>query len=100
MCPGMDPSSVPQRKPPEAARARFHALAIALAGFTAVGCTNYPHRTERAFRDFQRGQLASAQEAYAKPETTGSELLTAAETGMVALAAGDWDAAQSYLTKA
>lgn len=39
-------------------------------------------------------------EAYADPKTTGSEFLTAAESGMVALAAGNWDAAIEHLSAA
>jgi len=65
--------------------------------FVVASCASYPERTREAFRAFQSGQLASAQAAYADPETTGSEFLTATETGMVALANGDWDAALKYL---
>jgi hypothetical protein len=96
----MNSERLPHRNPPEAARARFVALAAAFVCFASAGCTTYPHRTEAAFHAFQSGQLASAQEAYAKPETTGSEFLTATESGTVALANGDWDAAKSWFTKA
>gem|GEM_PF-672109 len=75
-------------------------LALVLALTTLTSCASYPQRTEAAFRAFQSGQLPSAMEAYADPKTTGSEFLTAAETGMVALAAGDWDAAIRYLSAA
>jgi len=73
-------------------------LALALALFAS--CASYPERTEAAFRAFRSGQLPSALEAYSDPKTTGSEFLTAAESGMVALAAGDWDAAIRQLSAA
>lgn len=89
--------SSPQFTPLAAIRERFAAASCALVCVVVCGCASYPERTQAAFRAFQSGQLASAQEAYAKPETTGSDLLAATETGMVALANGDWDAALRYL---
>ena len=87
----------PQESSSKPSGARFSALLAVLASLIGASCASYPERTQAAFRDFQSGQLASAQEAYAKPGTTGSEFLTATETGMVALANGDWDAALRYL---
>lgn len=87
---------------PRSACSKARSLPAAL-GVIAVGlcaCASYPERTEAAFRAFQGGQLSAAQEAYADPKTTGSEFLQSAETGMVALAAGDWDAALEHLSAA
>lgn len=74
------------------------AMLLALASLTS--CASYPERTEAAFRAFQSGQLSAALEAYTDPKTTGSEFLTAAESGMVALAAGNWDTAIQRLSEA
>jgi hypothetical protein len=65
-------------------------LAVALA-LLSVSCASYPDRTRHALADFQRGQLAQARDAYEKLSTTNSAFLAGAESGMVALAAGDWD---------
>jgi hypothetical protein len=73
-------------------------LVTALAG--AAACTSYPNRTAAAFGAFQNGHLEQAQKLYADPNTTGSEFLTYAETGMCAMAAGDWDMALDELSKA
>jgi hypothetical protein len=75
-------------------------LALAAIVFGAAACATYPQRTAAAFRDFESGQLDKAQKAFANPETTGSEFLQYAETGMCAMAAGDWDTAQAELSKA
>jgi len=68
---------------------------LALAGgcLFACACATYPDRTQRALGDFQGGQLTRAQDAYADPHTTGSPFLAGAESGTVALAAGNWDGA-------
>lgn len=95
----MNAEKAPQETRIGAWRARYAACALVLAT-VASGCASYPERTQAAFRAFQSGQLASAKEAYADPETTGSDLLTAAETGMVALAEGDWDGALRHLSEA
>jgi len=71
------------------------ALACALAS-----CATYPQRTAAALADFERGHLEAAQRAFAEPSTTGSAFLCGAETGMVALAAGDWRAAEQHLQRA
>jgi hypothetical protein len=73
-------------------------LAAVLIGTSA--CATYPQRTEAAFRDFQSGQLEKAEKAFADPDTTGSEFLQYAESGMCAMAAGDWDTALDQLSKA
>ena len=67
------------------------ALVLALG---LASCATYPQRTAAALTRFQDGHFGSAQEAYADPETTGSEFLRRAEGGMVALTAGDWARAQ------
>lgn len=83
------------RNPPRALPA-----ILAIAGFYLAACASYPERTEAAFRAFQSGQLASAEKAYSDPKTTGSDFLMSAESGMVALAAGDWDGAIKHLSAA
>jgi hypothetical protein len=65
-----------------------------------VACASYPERTARAFGDFQGGHLEKSLHAYEQEETTGSAFLCGAESGTVALAAGDWDAALRNLGKA
>lgn len=66
----------------------------------AGACATYPQRTASAFHDFESGQLEKAEKAFADPKTTDSEFLQYAETGMCAMAAGDWDKAQEELSKA
>jgi hypothetical protein len=76
-----------------------NSAATALA-VLALSCASYPERTHRAFSDFQRGQLTKALAAYEDPHTTQSPFLTGAESGTVALAAGNWDAAVKNLSSA
>jgi hypothetical protein len=64
------------------------------------GCRGYPARTEAAFGDFRRGQFDVALKEYSDPDTTGAPFLQWSETGMVALAAGDWKRATECLGKA
>jgi hypothetical protein len=71
-----------------------------VAALVAAGCATYPERTAAAFADFQRGQLSQALSAYEKPQTTGAPFLAFAESGMVAMTAGDWDKAIQQLSKA
>lgn len=66
----------------------------------SLACASYPERTAKAFADFQGGQLEKSLKAYERPDTTGSPFLAGAESGTVALAAGDWDAALRNLGKA
>ena len=96
----MTQATAPQKPQYTAIGARLVATSCAGIVFLLAGCQSYPERTQAAFRAFQSGQLEAAQEAYSKPDTTGSEFLTATETGMVAMAAGDWDTALRYLTDA
>lgn len=77
----------------------FHVLpALALTGLAA--CATYTERTSKPLRDFQSGQFAAAQEAYADPDTTSSVFLAGAEAGTVALTAGDWPAALEHYHRA
>jgi len=63
-------------------------------------CATYPQRTAAAFRDFERGDLVQARKAFADADTTGSAFLSGAEAGMIALAEGNWQAAQNQLHRA
>jgi hypothetical protein len=63
------------------------------ACLSSLACASYPDRTHRAFDDFQGGEFSRAQQIYEDPQTTGSPFLTGAESGTVALAAGNWDGA-------
>jgi hypothetical protein len=49
---------------------------------------------------FQHGRLAEAEAAFADPTTTGSDLLGPLEAGMVALTAGQWEAARGHFERA
>ncbi|MFN0007601.1 MAG: hypothetical protein ACKVXR_06810 [Planctomycetota bacterium] len=75
---------------------------LAATGLAALSlaCASYPERTSKAFGDFQAGHLERSLKAYEQSETTGSPFLAGAESGTVALAAGDWDAAIQNLGKA
>jgi len=74
-------------------------LASALLVWSA-GCASYTSRTAGALHDFQRGHLYEAMDAYADAELTGSDFLSGAEAGTVALAAGDWESALTHLHRA
>lgn len=75
-------------------------LLLALSCAWVSACATYPQRTARAFADFERGDLAAAQAAYAEPKTTGSPFLRGAEAGTVALTEGDWPGAQRHFEQA
>lgn len=75
-------------------------LAATALAIVSIACASYPERTAKAFGDFQGGQLEKSLKAYERPDTTGSPFLCGAESGSVALAAGDWDAALRNLGKA
>jgi len=75
-------------------------LAATALAVLSLACASYPERTARAFGDFQAGHLEQSLKAYEQPDTTGSPFLAGAESGTVALAAGDWDAAIRNLGKA
>lgn len=78
---------------------RSRLASLLLFGLLA-GCAAYPQRTDKAFGDFRRGQFDQALKQYEKPETTGAPFLQWAESGMVALAWGDWKQATECLGKA
>lgn len=96
------PSMIPpQVSAPQRSSRLCRGAAVALLAIVGlVGCATYPERTAAAFREFESGQLSQAQAAYEKPDTTGSEFLAHAESGMVALSAGRWDDAIAQLSKA
>jgi hypothetical protein len=75
--------------------ARYTGAALAL--LLAAGCASYPKRTAQALRDFQRGHFAQSMQAYGDIEKVGSAFLSGAEAGMVALTAGNWEAALAHL---
>lgn len=75
-------------------------LAATALATISLACASYPERTAKAFGDFRGGQLETSLKAYEDPETTGSAFLSGAESGTVALAAGEWDAALRNLGKA
>lgn len=75
-------------------------LAATAFATISLACASYPDRTAEAFGAFQGGQLEKALKAYEDPKTTNSPFLAGVESGMVALAAGDWDAALRNLSKA
>jgi len=76
------------------------ALAAAALAALTLSCASYSQRTRHALTDFQRGRLTRAQVAYENGRTKGSAFLAGADAGMVALAAGDWDAAIRNLSAA
>lgn len=81
--------------------ARARAVVVVTATASLLGaCASYSERTVTAFADFERGQLAPAYDAYKSRETTGSEFLSGAEAGMVALADGRWHDAIAQFDRA
>lgn len=81
---------------PSARRAVF-AVVLSLS---APACATYPQRTELAYAEFERGHLSQAYDAYTSRKTTGSEFLSGAEAGTVALADGRWDDAVQQFERA
>ncbi len=67
--------------------------APAALAFLAASCASYTQRTESALRAFQGGQLDAALAGFGDGEELDSEFLAGAESGTVALTAGDWDRA-------
>lgn len=65
----------------------------ALLALLTCSCETYPERTRSAYSAFREGHLAYAVDSYADPFLTGSDFLAGAESGTVALAAGDWPTA-------
>lgn len=76
---------------------RRRASCVALTLFLVAGCASYPERTAEALHDFQRGHFAKSMEAYGDIDKVGSGFLSGAEAGMVALTAGNWEAALAHL---
>jgi len=72
-------------------------LSSALLG---AGCASYHERTADALRDFQGGHFDQALGFYADAEETGSEFLSGAEGGTVALTAGRWEEARALFQRA
>lgn len=79
------------------ARQRLVATVLCLA---SASCATYPERTQLAYADFERGRLSQAYDAYTSRKTTGSEFLSGAEAGTVALADGRWDDAVQQFGRA
>lgn len=75
----------------------FLALGLVLLG---TGCASYTSRTQTALHDFQGGHLERSLEAYADKDEVGSDFLSGAEAGTVALTAGWWEQAQRYFHRA
>jgi len=72
----------------------------ALLALLAASCATYPQRTAGALGDFQGGRFDSALAGYADPEAVGSEFLSGAEAGTVAMTAGDWEGSLFHLHRA
>ena len=72
----------------------------ALVALGLAGCKSYPERTAVAYEAFVQGRFEDAHTRYSDPDLTGSAFLSGAEAGMVALAAGEWEAAVLALTAA
>lgn len=77
---------------------RLHSVGALLLLTSA--CASYPQRTDAALRDFERGHMSNAIDAFQDVRTTGSEFLSGVEAGTVALAAGEWDRAIDLLGRA
>jgi hypothetical protein len=76
------------------------ACAAALAAAGGNGCASYTERTAGALHDFQGGHFDAALERYANPDEVGSEFLSGAEAGTVALTAGRWEDALHHFGRA
>ncbi len=87
----------PPRPPVAARRGSRSAAGAALLLFLLAGCASYPERTHACLQMFRAGRLEEARAQYADPGTTGSDFLSGAEAGMVALTAGRWDRALEHL---
>jgi hypothetical protein len=57
-------------------------------------CASYTERTSVALGEFERGDFEAAGARFDERETTGSAFLQGAESGMAALASGNWSVAQ------
>jgi hypothetical protein len=72
------------------------ALGLALGN----ACASYPERTADALHDFQSGHFDAALATYADAEEVGSDFLSGAEAGTVALTAGRWEDALRHFHRA
>ncbi len=68
--------------------------------FLVASCASYPDRTAEALHDFQSGHLEDSLEGYADVDEVDSAFLSGAETGTVALAAGEWELARGHFQRA
>lgn len=73
---------------------------LAWGAVVGAGCASYSERTAHALDAFEGGRFERAMVAYAEDDITDSEFLAGAEAGTVALAAGHWEAARAYFTRA
>jgi uncharacterized protein len=80
--------------------ARLPAATAALLLSLGTSCASYTERTAGALHDFQSGQFERALEAYSDAEEVGSDFLSGAEAGTVALTAGQWDRALELFGRA
>lgn len=85
---------------PSLARSHVATLTAGLVLALGTSCASYPERTADALRDFQGGHFAAAIEAFANADEVGSEFLSGAEAGTVALTAGDWEQAKLLFGRA
>jgi hypothetical protein len=83
-----------------AGRPRAGAVSLLALAALAGSCASYPHKTGGALSSFERGDFGAALAFYGDSEEVGSEFLSGAEAGTVALAAGDWDQALVHLHRA
>src|SRR5690349_12434837 len=98
---GAPPMRTEKRKNRRGGVPRAFAIVVVAAIVAFLGsCASYTERTVTAFADFERGQLAPAFDAYRSRKTTGSEFLSGAEAGMVALADGRWPEAIAQFDRA
>lgn len=75
-------------------------LSAALAVLSLASCAGYPNRVAGALSSFQAGEFHTAAERFGDESLTGSAFLSGAEAGSAALAAGDWEAAIAFWTRA
>lgn len=76
------------------------ALGAAFSMALGTACASYTERTAGALHDFRRGQFERALEAYSDREEIGSDFLSGAEAGTVAMTAGNWDQALEHFGRA
>lgn len=73
---------------------------LALGSVLGSACASYTERTSGPLRDFQGGHFEAALAEYSDADEIGSEFLSGAEAGTVALTAGRWDDALLYFGRA